>query len=98
MQTQQQRTQHAPWVGEAQAAPDDLLTVPQFSNKYPAWSPAAVRSMILNAEDRLNSRGETIHGNGLAQAGAIWRLGSRVYVSPSRFFWWIAHGQRRKAA
>jgi hypothetical protein len=43
-----------------------LLTVPQFAEKHPAWSQAALRALILNADDRLNSRGERITGNGLA--------------------------------
>lgn len=83
-----------------QAAPADLLTVNQFSEKFPAWSPASLRNLVLNAEDRLNSRNEKIHGNGLAQAGAIYRVGSRVLLSPSKFFYWVAQlqHQRRRAA
>ena len=83
-----------------QRAPDDLLTVQQFSEKFPAWSPSAVRALIYASEDRVNSRNERIPGNGLAAAGAIWRLGSRVLLSPSKFLFWVAQQQKqqRKAA
>ena len=85
---------------QSQQAPTDWETVQRFSSMYQAWSPAAMRALILNSEDRLNSRGEKIVGNGLSQFGAIARCGRKVLISPSRFFAWIAADQqrRRKAA
>ena len=81
---------------EIQTAPRDLMTVEQFAERYKPWTPPALRNYILNAEDRLNSRGERIPGNGLAEAGAIVRVGRRVLISESRFFGWIASIQKSR--
>jgi len=78
-----------------EATPRDLLTVAQFAERRPAWSQPALRNLILNAEDRLNSRGERIPGNGLTQAGAIVRVGRRVLIDEQAFFRWIAAQQTR---
>lgn len=77
-----------------------LLTVRQFSERFPAWTEPGVRNLILNAETRLNSRGDKVPGNGLAEAGAIVRVGRKVLVDVGAFMAWIAEQQkqRRKAA
>lgn len=77
-------------------SPRQLRPVLQFSERWPAWTPAALRNLILNAEDRLNSRGERIPGNGLAEAGAIVRVGRRVLIDETAFFRWIADQQRHQ--
>ena len=74
--------------------PRDLFTVEQFSERRPAWTQAALRNLILNAADRQNSRGERIAGNGLAEAGAIVRIGRRVLLDEAAFFRWIAEQQK----
>lgn len=79
------------------AKPRDLFTVQQFAARRPAWTPPALRNLILNAEDRVNSRGERIKGNGLSDAGVIVRVGRRVLIDEDRFFHWIAAQQRRRA-
>lgn len=84
-------------INPSEVAPTDLLEVKQFGEKYPPFPPPALRGLIYAAEDRTNSRGERIPGNGLADAGAIVRVGRRVLISESRFFWWIAQGQRRSS-
>lgn len=79
----------------------DMATVRQFAQRFPAWTEAALRNLILNAEPRLNSRGERIPGNGLSESGAIVRVGRRVLIDVRAFFGpWIAQQQqqRRKAA
>jgi len=83
-----------------ESAPRDLFTVEQFSARRQAWTQQSLRNLILNAEDRLNSRGERIPGNGLAEAGAIVRVGRRVLIDEQAFFRWIAEQtkQRGKAA
>ena len=53
----------------AVTVPRDLHTVEQFSERYRAWTEPALRNLILNSADRLNSRGERLKGNGLAEAG-----------------------------
>ena len=75
--------------------PRDLFTVEQFSERRPAWTKPSLRNLILYAEDRQNSRGERIPGNGLAEAGAIVRVGRRVLIDEAAFFIWIAAQQRR---
>lgn len=75
------------------SAPRDLLTVAQFAERYPAWSQSALRNILLNARDRLNSRGERLAGNRLGASGAIVRVGRKVLLSEGRFFLWIAAQQ-----
>ena len=72
-----------------------LYTIAQFSERHPAFSQPSLRNYILNAEDRLNSRGEKIPGNGLAESGAIVRIGRRVLIDEQVFFRWIAQQQKR---
>ncbi len=85
-------------VDELHDLPRDLLTVSQFCERRPAWSQPAMRNLILNADDRLNSRGERIPGNGLVEAGAILRVGRRVLIDEAAFFRWIADQQKRRRA
>ena len=79
------------------SAPRELFTVQQFSERRRAWTQSALRNLILNAADRINSRGERIPGNGLAQAGAIVRVGRRVLIDEQAFFRWIAEQQTKAA-
>ena len=65
----------------------NLNTVQQHSVRHPAFSQSALRFLIFNAEDRVNSRGETIPGNGLAPA--IIRIGRKVLIDEDRFLEWI---------
>jgi hypothetical protein len=73
-----------------------LLTVPQFTEKHRAWTQAAMRALILNAEDRQNSRGDRIPGNGLDKA--IVRVGRKVLIDEQAFFAWIVEQQKQRAA
>lgn len=79
---------------EEATAPRDLFSIGQFAARRPAWTQPALRSLILNSANRLNSRGERIPGNGLAEAGAIVRVGRRVLIDEQAFFRWIANLQR----
>jgi hypothetical protein len=81
-----------------ESAPRNLFTVEQFSELRRAWTQPGLRNLILNSADRVNSRGERIPGNGLAEAGAIIRVGRRVLIDEGKFFLWIAQQQKRKAA
>ena len=69
-----------------------------LAERRPAWTQAALRNFVLNATDRQNSRGERIAGNGLAEAGAIVRVGRRVLIDEAAFFRWIAEQQKRGRA
>jgi hypothetical protein len=75
--------------------PRPLHTVEQFAVRWPAWSQPALRYLIHNAEDRINSRGGVLPGNGLAEFRAIVRVGRRVLLDEQAFFRWVAAQQRR---
>ena len=83
----------------AQSAPFEarrrVATVSQLVATYPAFSHAAIRDLIFKAEDRFNSRGDRIKGNGLAEAGAIIRIGRKVLIDLDAFDAWL--GSRAKA-
>jgi hypothetical protein len=51
---------------------------------------AAIRADIFKSEDRQNSRGDKILGNGLAAAGAIVRKGRKVLIFVDRYGRWLA--------
>jgi hypothetical protein len=51
---------------------------------------AAIRANIFKAETRINSRGERIPGNGLAEHGAIVRRGRKVLLNPPRYMNWLS--------
>ncbi|OAI07055.1 hypothetical protein A1353_08370 [Methylomonas methanica] len=53
-------------------------TVDQFSKKNPAFTKGGLRALIFNE-----------HTNGLAQSGAILRIGRKVLISESKFFAWV---------
>ena len=54
------------------------LTVNQFTAKHPAFNTGGLRSLIFNE-----------HQNGLAESGAIVRIGSKVIIDESKFMGWI---------
>jgi len=60
----------------------NLLTVYQFVEKYPAFKIGGVRSLIFNE-----------HKNGLAKSGAIVRVGRKVLLNEPKFFDWVQSQQ-----
>ena len=50
----------------------------------------AIRANVFKAEDRINSRGEKIPGNGLAASGAIIRRGGKILIDLDRYGAWLA--------
>lgn len=64
----------------------NLMRVPQFAAASP-FSESQLRWWIYTAEL-----------NGLADAGAIVRLGRRVYIDPDRFDGWVQQQQTRRGA
>jgi hypothetical protein len=72
--------------------PTWLATVPVLAKIYvdAGVTPGGVRMDIFKAEDRLNSRGEMIAGNGLAAHQAIVRRGRKVLVDVRRYGNWLA--------
>lgn len=66
-----------------------MATVAQTAAAYPVFSQAALRDLIFKAADRFNSKGDRIPGNGLAEAGAIIRIGRNVLIDLDAFEAWI---------
>ncbi|MGY6278295.1 hypothetical protein [Methylomonas sp. MgM2] len=54
------------------------LTVRQFCEKHKAFTAGGLRALIFNE-----------HQNGLAQAGAIVRIGRKVLINEEKWFAWI---------
>ena len=54
---------------------------------YQWLSQASLRHLIFSAQDRLNSKGEVIPGNGLAPA--IIRVGRKVLIDLDEFDNWV---------
>jgi hypothetical protein len=71
-----------------------LSTVKNLPNFFPAAgiTPAVARAHVFKSEDRKNSRGEIIKGNGLAAAGAIIRCGRKVLIDVDRYAAWLSSG------
>ena len=67
-----------------QHAPPALLTVSQFCAKHSFISQGGLRFQIFNEEN-----------NGLAESGAIVRIGRRVLINEPKYFGWIESGQKR---
>lgn len=71
-----------------------LLTLEQASRIYP-FSVPALRNLVFRAEDRTNSRGEPIPGNGLGRHKAVVRIARRVYIDGAAFEKWISEQVER---
>lgn len=66
-----------------------VATVAQVATAYPVFTPSALRDLIFKATDRFNSRGDRIKGNGLADAGAIIRIGRKILIDLDAFEAWL---------
>lgn len=71
-----------------------LSTVNNLPSHFP-WvglTPAKIRAQIFKSEDRFDSQGNRISGNGLAKSGAIIRRkGTRsLLIDVSRYGDWLA--------
>ena len=51
---------------------------------------AAVHGQIFKAEDRFDSKGRKIPGNGLAATGAIIRRGRKVLIDVDKYAAWLS--------
>jgi hypothetical protein len=54
------------------------LTVNQFRANHQAFTLGCLRALIFNE-----------HSNGLAQSGAIVRIGRKVLIDEAKFFEWV---------
>ena len=64
-----------------------LLTVKQLAEKPPAFPQGGIRWQLFNEKQ-----------NGLAESGAIIRVGRKVLIDEDRYFGWLDRQNRRAAA
>lgn len=74
--------------------PSPYLTLAQVAQVRPFYTPAALRDLKFKSEDRLNSRGDRIPGNGSGRAGVWIQIGRKVLVDLTAFDAWIASHRR----
>lgn len=55
-----------------------LSTVNQFTEKHPAFTIGGLRAWIFNE-----------NSNGLAESGAVVRIGRKVLIDNEKFFAWV---------
>jgi len=84
-------------MSETQAARNTLPKLSSVKN-LPSCFPllgltaAAIHGHIFKAQDRFDSKGRKIPGNGLAETGAIIRRGRKVLIDVERYGAWLASG------
>lgn len=66
-----------------------FATISQAAELRPVFSIAALRDLKFKAQDRNNSRGETIRGNGTGAAGVWVQIGAKVLVDLAALDRWI---------
>ncbi len=64
-----------------------VIPLTAWPNFHPWPTVSALRHMVFESEDRKNSKGQKIPGNGMAKA--IVRRGRRVLLHEGRFFHWL---------
>jgi len=71
-----------------------LSTVKNLPSFFPSagLTVPAVHGHIFKAEDRYDSKGRKIAGNGLAETGAIIRRGRKVLIDVDKYGAWLANG------
>lgn len=74
--------------------PPKLSTVKNLPSCFPllGLTTAAIHGHIFKAQDRFDSKGRKIPGNGLAKTGAIIRRGRKVLIDVDRYGGWLAKG------
>ena len=81
----------------APVAVNRFATIDQAALLRPAFTAAALRDIRFKADDRLNSRGDVINGNGTAAAGVWVQVGRKVLVDLAAFDRWL-ESQKQVAA
>ena len=73
-----------------------LATVKTLPSCFPllGLTTAAIHGQIFKSQDRLDSKGRKIAGNGLASTGAIIRRGRKVLIDVDKYAAWLAGGVR----
>lgn len=79
-------------LASTSASPSWLVTVDVAAEIFAdaGKTQSAIRADVFKADDRLNSRGERIAGNGLAAHGAVIRRGRKVLIDVHAYGRWLA--------
>lgn len=77
-----------------------LATVKNIPSCFPllGLTTAAIHGHIFKAQDRFDSKGRKIAGNGLAATGAIIRRGRKVLIDVDKYAGWLSSGVAGDAA
>jgi len=84
-------------MSDLQTATNKLPTLSTVKN-LPSFFPAigltvpAVHGQIFKSQDRFDSKGRKIPGNGLAETGAIIRRGRKVLIDVAKYAAWLSGG------
>lgn len=80
----------------ASATLPKLSTVKNLPGQFPLanLTTAAIHGQIFKSQDRFDSKGRKIAGNGLAATGAIIRRGRKVLIDVDKYAAWLAGGVR----
>lgn len=72
-----------------------LSVVKNLPSQFPLanLTVSAIHSHIFKSQDRYDSRGRKIPGNGLAACGAIIRRGRKVLIDVDKYGAWLASGE-----
>ena len=90
-------------MGEIQAVSNTLpklATVKTLPSCFPllGLTAAAIHGHIFKSQDRFDSKGRKIAGNGLAATGAIIRRGRKVLIDVDKYAGWLSSGVARGCA
>lgn len=90
-------------MGEIQAVSNTLpklATVKTLPSCFPllGLTAAAIHGHIFKSQDRFDSKGRKIAGNGLAATGAIIRRGRKVLIDVDKYAGWLSSGVAGDAA
>lgn len=67
-----------------------LATIRQTAQAYQGvFTESAIRDLVFKAEARFNFRGDRLPGNGLAESGALVKIGRRVLIDLDHFEEWL---------
>jgi hypothetical protein len=73
-----------------------LSTVKNLPSQFPLanLTVAAVQSQIFKAQDRIDSKGRKIPGNGLYESGAIIRRGRKILIQIDKYAAWLSNSSQ----
>lgn len=63
----------------------DLVALPEFC----FLTESSFRHLVFNSRTRCGASGQKMVGNGLAESGALIRIGRRILVDPVKFREWL---------